>query len=218
MLSKRLQAIYDLVDTESVVFDIGSDHGKLIKALIDNKKISRGAANENKKGPYLRLKEALKDYTNIKVLFSDGLDILDEEVDTLILAGMGGHLIIDILTKHKDKLDQIKTIICDAHNDLEFIRKSIINLGFNIIDESIIYERKVYYEIIKFVKDDNKIIYDDLDLKYGPILIKKQDDIFKLKHQQRLNKIDELLKIEELDAISKSKLLTEQNQIKEIIK
>ncbi len=59
-LSKRLQAIYDMVPS-GVAADVGSDHGKLIISLFEGGVISKGYAIENKKGPYTRLVKAIED-------------------------------------------------------------------------------------------------------------------------------------------------------------
>ena len=105
-LSKRLQAIHDMLP-KGVTADIGSDHGKLMIALFKSGKVTKGYAIENKKGPYQRLVKALEEENlidDIVPLFSDGIDDLPPEVKNIVLAGMGGDLIIKILKKHPEKL------------------------------------------------------------------------------------------------------------------
>ena len=143
-LSKRLNKIYDFVDAGSIVFDIGADHGKLIIELVKTHKISHGYANENKKGPYNILSLACQNYPNIAVLFSDGIDNLPIDVNTLVLAGMGGHLIVNILTKHLEehkhdyhsrrgllkKVGQRKNLLAYlAKKDINSYREVISKLG-----------------------------------------------------------------------------------------
>ena len=217
-LSKRLQKIYDFIDDGSVVKDIGADHGKLIISLIENHKVSKDYANENKKGPYKRLELATKDYPNINISFSDGLEKLAKDVNTLVLAGMGGHLIAKILLDNAKKLDQIEYIIIDAHNDNSFIRKTIANLNYKIIDEDIVLENKVYYEIIKFQKTDKTKIYNDIELKYGPILVKNKPVLFIQKYQKRLEVIDKLLAIKSLSSYRKTNLKKERENLNNILK
>ena len=109
-LSKRLQAIYDMVPN-GVVADIGSDHGKLIISLFQNGIISKGYAIENKKGPYSRLVKAIEDSgcsDSIVPMFSDGISELPSDVDTIVIAGMGGFNIIEILKAHPLKLKNVK--------------------------------------------------------------------------------------------------------------
>lgn len=193
-LSKRLRTIHDLVP-KCVPADIGSDHGKLMIALLKSGTIEKGYAIENKEGPYERLKNNLLEagvIDKIIPLFSDGLDDLPPVVDTLIIAGMGGMSILGILNKNVSKLDCIQTIIVDAHSSVPIVRKELCHLGFAIADEKIIKENDIYYEIIKFIKAESAIINDE-DLEFGPILRQEKSAVFKEKYQNRISEIDEII-------------------------
>ena len=123
-LSKRLQAIYDMIPS-GVAADVGSDHGKLIISLFEGGVISKGYAIENKKGPYSRLVKAIKDSgceDHIIPMLSDGISELPSDVDIVVLAGMGGINIIDILKAHPSKLKNVGTIVVDAHNAIPEMR------------------------------------------------------------------------------------------------
>lgn len=193
-LSKRLQAIYDMVPY-SVTADIGSDHGKLMIALFNDGRIPKGYAVENKKGPYNRLTEALKEAhieEDVVPLFSDGITDLPISVSTIVLAGMGGETILKILNDHPEKLKLVQTIIIDAHTSVPKLRKEISEMGFVIADEQIVEEDHIYYEIIKFIRSD-VAYYSENDLEFGPILRKEQSCLFKAKYEARLQEIDYLL-------------------------
>ena len=194
-LSKRLQIIHDMINYDAVVADVGSDHGKLMIALFESGTISHGYAIENKKGPYNRLVKALEEahiIDDVVPLLSDGISELPPKVDTVVLAGMGGNLIINILTSHKEKLKGVSTIIVDAHSCLSKVREEITQLGYVIADEKMVKEDNVFYEIIKFIKADIAF-YSEKDLEYGPILIHEKSATFKEKYQNRINEIDHLL-------------------------
>ena len=127
-LSERLKAIYNMVP-QGTAADIGADHGKLIIALFEGGVISHGYAVENKHGPYNRLVKALQDkelIDDIVPLYSDGIKDLPEGVHTVIIAGMGGTLIIDILKKYPQKTKQIQTLIIDAIISLKFIMSTYL--------------------------------------------------------------------------------------------
>jgi len=193
-LSKRLQAIYDMVPY-SVTADIGSDHGKLMIALFNDGRIPKGYAVENKKGPYNRPTEALKEAhieEDVVPLFSDGITDLPISVSTIVLAGMGGETILKILNDHPEKLKLVQTIIVDAHTSVPKLRKEISEMGFVIADEQIVEEDHIYYEIIKFIRSD-VAYYSENDLEFGPILRKEQSCLFKAKYEARLQEIDYLL-------------------------
>jgi len=193
-LSKRLKIIHDMIPC-SVVADIGSDHGKLMIALVQSGKVMKGFAVENKEGPFERLRNNLIRYhVNDKVtpLFSDGIKDITRDVATIIIAGMGGQTIIKILKAHPEKLVSVKTIIIDAHTAVPFARKEICQMGFAIADEQIIKEDGIFYEIIKFVKADTATLSSE-DIEFGPILRQQRSTTFKEKYQSRIDEIDNII-------------------------
>ena len=173
---KRLKAISDFIYPYRRIADIGSDHGYLIKIAFDNHLIDYAYAIDNKKGPINFCKNNLKEYKNVSYFLSDGLDDVDESIDCVIIAGMGGMLIISILEKNKDKLKNIKRLILQANRDEYLLRKYLVENGFYIQDEKIIKEDNKYYEIDCFEKGYEE--YDFNDLYFGKILMKNKDDVF----------------------------------------
>ena len=104
MSSLRLKIICDLVDYNSIVADIGTDHG-IIPIELSKKSISKKIiATDISKNSLEKLEQKLlynNNITNIDTRVSDGLDCLEEfEVDTIIISGMGGILIKEILEKN----------------------------------------------------------------------------------------------------------------------
>lgn len=193
-LSKRLKLILEMVPS-SVTADIGSDHGKLMIALVENGIISKGYAVENKEGPFERLRNNLTVHgviNKVTPIFSDGIKDLPSDVSTVVIAGMGGLNIVNILKSHQEKLKYVQTIIIDAHNAVPLARKEISELGYTIADENIVKEDDIFYEIIKFVKADKAIISDE-DLEFGPILRQQKSATFKEKYKNRLFEINNIL-------------------------
>lgn len=217
-LSKRLQAIYDMVPS-GVVADVGSDHGKLIISLFENGVITKGYAIENKQGPYNRLVKAIEDakaMDNITPMFSDGISELPSDVDVVVIAGMGGFNVIDILKKNPRKLKNVSTLIVDAHNAIPELRKQVCKMGYVIADEDIVYESGVYYEIIKFIAGE-AIYLDDPDIEFGPILRSEKSLTFKEKYQSRINEIDKLLETKKIPESKIKKLNLEKERIRSIL-
>ena len=218
-LSKRLKTIYDLVPQGNAA-DIGADHGKLIISLVKDNIVSYAQAVENKPGPYQRLasaikKEGLED--KIEVLLSDGIKDVNENIDTLIIAGMGGDLIIDILNAHLERSKNIKYIIADPHTSIDKVRRYIVKLGFKIEQEEIIEDSKKYYEIIRFKKSNDEIIYNELDYIYGPILRTSKNKTFLKKHQERKNKLVSILKEDSIPNERIKEIKEELERIDEIL-
>ncbi len=217
-LSKRLQAIYDMVPA-GVVADIGSDHGKLIISLFENGVISKGYAIENKKGPYSRLVEAINksNATNgVVPMFSDGISELPSDVETIVLAGMGGFNIIEILKAHPGKLKNVKTIIVDAHSGIPELRKQICYMGYVIADEDIVNDAGKYYEIIKFIAGECAYL-DDNDYEFGPVLRNEKSITFKAKYKSRIDEIDNLLSSHKLSVQRIADLDKEKERIIKVL-
>lgn len=175
-LSKRLQAIFDLVEDGTSLADIGSDHGKLVIELAKAKKSHKLFCNDNKIGPYNILKSNVLACNNeIEVSLSDGLEKVPTDIDTIVIAGMGGELIVEILKKDSQVLNHIETLILAPNSLTPFVRQEVCKLGYYIIDEKVVFERH-FYEIICFKKGHQEY-YDD-EYRFGPILLKKHPEQF----------------------------------------
>lgn len=217
-LSKRLQSIYDMVPS-GVVADVGSDHGKLIISLFENGVISKGYAIENKKGPFARLKKAIEERhleNDVIPMFSDGISELPEDVNTVVIAGMGGFNIIDILKKNRRKLKNVKTIIVDAHNAIPELRKQVCKMGYIIADEDIVFEDNIYYEIIKFIVGEVAFL-DEPDIEFGPILRNEKSITFIDKYNSRIKEIDILLATHKIPEAKSKELNCEKERIRSIL-
>ena len=193
-LSKRLKIIHDMVPV-SVVADIGSDHGKLMIALVQSGKVKIGFAVENKEGPFERLRSNIIRYhveDMITPLFSDGIKDITRDVGTIVIAGMGGQTIVKILKAHPEKLVSVKTIIIDAHTAVPLARREISQMGFAIADEQIVKEDGIFYEIIKFIRADIAALTNE-DLEFGPILRQEKSATFKEKYKHRILEIDNII-------------------------
>lgn len=218
-LSLRLKTVFEMVPMGSVVADIGSDHGKLIISLFEQGVISHGYAVENKEGPFTRLKETILENKYEKFIvpmFSDGISELPSDVNVVVLAGMGGNLVVSILKKDKQKLKNVNAIIVDAHSCIPKIRKEICDLGYAIADEKIIKEDGIFYEIIKFIKAE-KAFYGENDFEFGPILRNEKSATFKEKYQSRIDEIDNIISNNSIPKSRLELLNKEKSRIKGIL-
>ena len=216
-LSIRLQTIHDMLP-KGVIADIGSDHGKLMIALFKSGKLTKGYAIENKKGPYQRLVKSLEKENlidKIIPLYSDGISVLPIDVRHIVLAGMGGDTIIDILKKHPEKLKFVTTIVVDAHGAISKVREEISQMGYAIAEEKIIKEDDKYYEIIKFIRADIAT-YTEEDLEFGPLLRSEKCATFKEKYISRIEEINHLLE-KDLPPSRIEELINERNRIEHIL-
>ena len=211
-LSKRLLSIANLVNDNSKVVDIGCDHGLVSIYLAMNKQnISIIASDINQNALDNAIKNINKYHLEdkIKVCLSNGLDNINDEIDTIIISGMGGHTIVDILTNNQEKLHTVNNIIIQSNNDIEYVRRKIVKLGYYIKKEELILDKNIYYTIILFTKGKKK--YTNKEYYFGPILLKENSKIFIERKNKEYTK---LLNIK--NNIPKRKLLIRLKILKEL--
>lgn len=181
-LSERLSAIKDFIPQNSIVGDIGTDHGYLPVYLIENKIAKRVIGTDispnslQKITDYVASKE-LEDFIDIRL--GDGLDVIRPfEIDTLVIAGMGGLLIRDILDKNKDIADTITHFILQPNIAGDELRRYLYENNFTIIDERIVKEANKFYEII-YAKKGKSLLQKEIYLEIGEKLILNKDPLLK---------------------------------------
>lgn len=180
ILSERLQNVAELVTPGLHVADIGCDHGYLSMYLTENKLAAHVIATDINQGPLLRAKENIRNAgfsTYIETRLSDGLEqIRPGEAQCLIMAGMGGRLMISILEKGKEVCDQAREIILQPQSEISGVRHFLEESHLKIISESMVYYDGKYYTMMKSVHGEmhleKKIYY-----KYGKILLHEENPV-----------------------------------------
>ena len=160
-ISNRLKLVASFVDDNSYVIDVGCDHAFLSIFLVKTKDNVKVIASDVNEGPLEGARKNIKLYNledKIEIKLGDGIKTINEDVDTIIISGLGGETIIDILKENISLLKNIKTIILSPHSAVYETRKEITSLGFKIENEIFTYDQNKPYNIIKFVK--GKEIYN----------------------------------------------------------
>ena len=187
----RLQTIAGFIPKGAIIADIGSDHGLLIEYCLTQGIIQKGYASDNKLGPYQRLLKRFGKHSPIGVYLADGLAKLPLDVDTIVIAGMGGKLISRIISVSQDKLTQLQHIIVCPHQQEDEARATFVKLGYQIIDETIVKEDGKFYDVILFAKGPAH--YTIEQLKYGPINLAKRPRALLDKMAERIDEITRIL-------------------------
>lgn len=188
-LSKRLQAVADLVTPGLRVADVGCDHAYTSIYLIENKISPSVIAMDVNQGPIERAKENVKKFgysDSITIRKSNGLEKLKKnEADAILIAGMGGALTIQILLQSREVLSEIRELILQPQSEIFKVRKMLGEIGFFITKENMMKEDGKYYVMMKaeakaFV--ENKIAYEiqnEEQYYYGKLLLEQQNPILK---------------------------------------
>ena len=200
-MKNRIKELAKLVAPYQYLADIGCDHGYLIKEAFNNG-IVYAQAIDNKLGPLTQAKSNLISYKD-KVCFnlSSGLKDLKDNIEVVVIAGMGGNLIIDIINEDLSKLNNVKRLIIQANKNIPEVREFITkNCGYYISSEKIIFEDAIYYELIVFEKGYRE--YSNEDYFFGPILLSQKSDIFIQKWKNQIQKYKSLNSIQIEDKIN----------------
>lgn len=151
-LTKRLHAISQLVEKGALVADIGTDHALLPISLVKSGICENVIASDIAVGP---LKSASKNITayslqdNIKTVLSNGLEnVAQMSPQNIIIAGMGGETIRDILAACDYPKSSGALLILQPMTHSELLRRFLIESGYSILGETVVREGHRFYVII----------------------------------------------------------------------
>ncbi len=151
-LTARLQKIADQVTMGHRVADIGTDHGYIPIYLLKNKISPFVIAGDINEQP-LKCAEANIASNNllhcIEPRLGSGLSILKPgEVDTIIIAGMSGLSISDLLNDSKEVVRNLDILILQPMQAQSELRKYLVRNSFIIEKDILVKEGRHIYEII----------------------------------------------------------------------
>ena len=213
-ISKRLKAIAKYTEGFKSLADIACDHGYLGIYAVENYGLEEVLLTDINPMP---LASAIKN-TELKNLehiitckLGDGLTPLEKDYEVITISGIGGMLMKDILFKGLDRIKNAKRLVLCPNTDAYEVRKFLIDNGFAITHEEMVFENK-YYEIIISKFENTRLSHNDLELKYGPVLLKTKPIEFINYYKEQLKFYEkQIIKI--TDSISKEKM---KNKIDEI--
>lgn len=221
-LSERLLGVASLITPGGNVADIGTDHGYLSIYLIQNDLANKVIASDVNEGPLDKARENTAQYelnNKIELRLSNGLMMYDTgEVDSIVMAGMGGNLIIDIISDGKDVAYSAKELILQPQSDVARVRHFLHDNNFRIVSENIIKEDGKFYPMMK-VKDESHLLDRDQSImqkktwnseifyRYGKIPLDEENPVlheFLLRERDILDKLyEDLSNSEKTDSVIK---------------
>lgn len=184
----RLECIKSMVAKCHTAADIGTDHGYVAEMLLNENVCEKVIATDLNKGP---LNRAIKHLTSVNLhekcdfRLGSGLTVLKEnEADAIIIAGMGGELIADIIEASKNIALQASQLILQPMTTGDKLRQYLYENGFKITDENIVKEFHHYYFVIKAVPGKDEIT-DEIFYEISKIILEKKEPLM----PEYLNKI-----------------------------
>ncbi len=182
--NKRISFLASRLKGYPKVLDIGTDHGYVLKEAFDHGFIKEAIASDLREQP---LKSAMKNLENYPVTFilSDGFLNIKDTFDLALIAGMGAHLITEIM-RHAPKGDEV--FLLQPNDKHEIVREYLLHHEWNITDEWVIHDK--FYYVIMEVKRGHMSLTND-ELITGPILKHKAEA--KDYYQFKLTQINQII-------------------------
>lgn len=193
-INDRLRKIGDLVEANSFCLDVGCDHALLDIYLVKKNKNIKAIASDIAEGPLEQAKKNIKRERledKIETRLGSGLSTYTDEINTIIISGMGGRNIIGICKETPKVLKKIDTIIISPNNYQEDVKRFLTKNGFYIENEEFVKDKKIIYQIIVFKRGKKK--YTKKDYFFGPIFLIKKGPLFREYYLREL-KSKEILK------------------------
>lgn len=198
-LSNRLSALASLVSNGHRLADIGTDHGYIPIYLCQTGIIPSAIAMDIGKGPLQQATAHIKQQglsNRIRTRLSDGLTALQPgEADTILIAGMGGGLVMKILSQGTHALTGSEELILQPQSEIAQVRAYLRTHGFRILEEEMILEDGKYYPMMKVVQETasdqrEETVQVQVEDAFGPVLLQKKHPVLKEWLQRELKTVD----------------------------
>lgn len=196
ILSPRLRTIADSIRGYETVADIGSDHAYLPIYLVKNGQVKHVIATDVNKGPVRIAKARIAGHKAedcISVRQGDGLKAIKPgEAEVIVIAGMGGLLIRDILEKDMETARSAKQLILQPMRDSGKLRGWLLANSFEIVDEELVKEQDKIYEIMWVVPSDISREAKGLQL-VGDRIIEKKHPLLREFINRKTNELEKVM-------------------------
>ncbi len=184
VLSERLKAVAGMVSKGGAAVDIGTDHAYIPIYLVEKGIKDRAIAGDVNSGPLDIARKNIEDHDlagRITLCLSDGLANVEVKPgDSVIIAGMGGLLVKNILSRSEDKARKAGELILQPQSEYSKLRQYLCLAGFRIIDEDAVFEDGKFYFVIKAGSFGNEVyVLSEAEKEFGPVLLSKKHPVLK---------------------------------------
>lgn len=193
-LTPRLRAIMQQVPDGARIADIGTDHALIPAALLRRGKIVSAVASDIRQGPLESAARTAQQFglsDSISLRLGAGLQtVKPSDADTIIIAGMGGEIIAQILSDDPWALEGAHLLLLQPMTAQPYLRQYLAAHGAEIIKETLCCEGKRMYTVLtvrgggqkmdKTLSDccvSNALLHDPLAMEYLIRLLEREEKI-----------------------------------------
>ena len=186
----RLAALAACVPQGARLADIGTDHAYLPIELVEKEVVVSAVAGDVHNGPYKAAKEHVEGLSlegKISVRLGNGLAVLSPlEVDTVVIAGMGGQTIIEILMNHCEIVNSLRRLILQPMVGAAAVRRWLYENSWYVLEEKLVKEEGRLYEII-VAEQGNSPPYEPVMYEIGQKLWEEKSPLLLLHIDQLIS-------------------------------
>lgn len=191
-----MKQVADMVEPCNTAADVGCDHGYVSIYLAEQGIVNHMIAMDVRTGPLSRARTNVAQrqmQDRIQCRLSDGLEGLAAgEADIIVMAGMGGPLMIDILERGREKYRGTKSLVLQPQSDIPEVRRYLHRIGWEIVQEEMLYEDGKYYTVLK-AKHQEPEHWNPAEYQYGKRLLRKQAPVLRQYLEKEQLQLEELL-------------------------
>ena len=219
--SKRIETLCSLLTKVDVFADVGCDHGYCSEYMLKNELCQKAILSDISKGSLQKAETLLAEYIKsgraISVL-GNGFFQVPHDVDLVLIAGMGGSEIVEILSDKKYGF-MPKRFVFQPMHDQEKLRRYILENGGNI-EKDFTFSDVKYYDVLcggKVKEGEQVRVYSDLDYEFGKDNLALFPDAFLEKIEKQIKNIKQYLLQQNLQEESRQDLERRKNKLQEIV-
>ena len=200
VLSPRLQGILDFVGASPIktLADIGTDHAYLPIVAVQLGLCDTAIACDLNPGPLAIARQNIRDAGldgKIETRLGDGLmPLVPGEADCIVIAGMGGTRIYDIISDGMAQARKAGCLILQPQHDIVLLRERLHLAGFEIQDEALVREvvggKEHFYIIITAQFTGGVFSWTREEYFLGKILLEKGGEVFSAYVRREIGKIN----------------------------
>ena len=179
-LGGRLQLCASMVRPQAALADIGTDHAYLPIWLAKQGLITRAIAADVKLGPLQKAQINIERYhvqNMVSARLSDGLnEIFPQEADDIVIAGMGGEMIIQIISDAFWLKAERVHLILQPMTSAEQLRIFLAERGFAVLREQAVVEDGRAYSVLLVQYNPEKVCVDEFYPHIGKLTAESEDN------------------------------------------
>lgn len=196
-LKRRLKMIADQIPPCKILADIGADHAYVPIYALKTGLCNKALAVDIRKGPLQAASINIKKHgleKHVEIRHGNGLNAIRlSECDVVVIAGMGGLLIRDILSSAVEKAKAANVLILQPNNAAEALRKWLYENGFTVACEKLVQDAEKIYCVIKAKWDGKAESKDEFTYYVGEKVLKGNELLIKEYLDRKLRTVEVII-------------------------